>query len=216
MAMSGRSERTIRSSACKCCSHPDRARLELLRVSGVSLDALAREFGVSRDSVFRHFRAHVSERRRAELLAGPARVHDLANAAAAESKSLLEYLGITRGVLFNQFLAAAEAGDRNGVANIASRLLDSLRELGRLTGELRTLSGITVNHTNTVNLFAAPEFTALSQGLLDLARRHPEVRADIVALLRGLEASPAPPNGSRYGALIEADAIEEMAVADAE
>ena len=102
MARNGRSERNIRSASCLCCGHPERTRLELLRVSGVSLDALAREFKISRDSVFRHFKNHVSERRRAELLAGPARVHDLANAAAAESKSLLDYLGITRGVLFNR------------------------------------------------------------------------------------------------------------------
>jgi hypothetical protein len=184
--------------------------------SAAYLDALAREFGVSRDSVFRHFRAHVSDRRRAELLAGPARVHDLANAAAAESKSLLEYLGITRGVLFNQFLAAAEAGDRNGVANIASRLLDSLRELGRLTGELRTLSGISITNNSVVNVIAAPEFLALQEGLLNIARAIPESRAPIVELLRGIVETPAPkPNGSAYP-LIERELAGEMEVAGAE
>jgi len=83
----------------------------------------------------------VSDRRRAELTAGPARVEQLANAAADESRGLLDYLGITRTVLFNCFLNAAEAGDRNGVANVAGRLLESLRELARLTGELREVSG---------------------------------------------------------------------------
>lgn len=180
----------------------------MLRVSGIGLDTLARQFDVSRDSVWRHFRNHVSPQRRAELTAGPAQVESLSLAAAAESKSLLDYLGITRAVLFNQFLAAAEAGDRAGVANVAGRLLESLRELGKLTGELRQVSGITVNN-NTLNLIASPEFAALSDGLLKIARAHPGARADIVALLRGLEVEPIlpKPNGSRPPAgLIEAEA----------
>jgi hypothetical protein len=118
-----RSDRTIRSSTCKCCSHPDCSRIESLRVLGVSFEALAKEFAISKDSVFRHFKSHVSERRKAELLADPAKIHDLANAAAKESKSLLEYLSITRGVLFNRFLSAAECGDTNGVVSTATQLL---------------------------------------------------------------------------------------------
>jgi hypothetical protein len=143
----------------------------------------------------------VSDKRKAELLAGPARVEQLANAAADESRSLLEQMQIVRSVLLNQFLTAAEAGDRAGVANVAGRLLESLRELGRLTGELREVSGITVHH-NVLNFFASPEFTALQEGLLRVARVHPEARGDIVALLRSLDAEPgAPalkPNGAEH------------------
>jgi AcrR family transcriptional regulator len=193
--------RAIRPGACAICAHKERARIELLRVGGVSLKALARQFDVSKDSVWRHFRTHVSDRRKAELLAGPARVEQLANSAADESRSLLEQLQIVRSVLLNQFLNAAEAGDRAGVTNVAGRLLESLRELGRLTGELREVSGITVNH-NVLNLFASPEFTALQDGLLRVARVHPEARGDIVALLRSLDAEPeAPalkPNGAEH------------------
>jgi hypothetical protein len=149
-------ERHLRVRQCKVCNHPERARIEMLRVGGAGLDALAKEFRASKDSLFRHFKNHFSDRRRAELMAGPARVEGLANAAAAESKGLLEYLGITRSVLFSQFLACAEAGDRAGVSLIAGRLLESLRELGRLTGELRQLSGITVN--NTLNIVSSPGF----------------------------------------------------------
>jgi hypothetical protein len=132
----------------------------------------------------------LSAKRRAELVAGPAAVEQLANAAAAESKSLLDYLAIARSVLFSQFLNAAEAGDRAGVVNVAGRLLESLREIGRLTGELRQVSGISITN-NTLNLIGSPEFAALSEGLLTIARAHPEARADIVALLRGLDEAPA-------------------------
>jgi hypothetical protein len=181
----------------------------MLRAGGVPLRVLSAQFDVTKDPVHRHFTNHVSAQRRAELTAGPAKVEQLANAAADESKSLLDYLGIAWAVLFNQFLNAAEAGDRTGVANVAGRLLESLREIGRLTGELRLVSGITVNN-NTINMIGSPEFAALSEGLLNVARAHPEARADIVALLRSLDSGPALPkrNGAmRAGVLIEAEAV---------
>ena len=201
--------RPVRISQCGVCSHKDRARIEMLRVGGVPLRVLSKQFSVSKDSVWRHFEKHVSPQRRAELTAGPAKVEQLANAAADESKSLLDYLGIARAVLFNQFLNAAEAGDRAGVANVAGRLLESLREIGRLTGEMREISGISITN-NTLNIVGSPEFQALSEGLLAIARTHPSARADIVALLRGLDARPAlpKPNGAmRAGALLEAEAL---------
>jgi hypothetical protein len=181
----------------------------LLRVSGVSFEALAKEFAISKDSIFRHFKSHVSERRKAELLAGPAKIHDLANAAAAESKSLLEYLSITRGILFNRFLFAAECGDTNGVVSTATQLLAALRELGKLSGELRNLSGINITQNNI--LVASPEFERLSTGLLALAQRHPAARQDVVDLLRALEG-PGPSSPYSVSPMIEGDAIiEELA-----
>jgi hypothetical protein len=176
---------------CSACYHPERARIEALRVNGVSLRVLSDKFGISKDSVSRHFKTHVSGARRAELLAGPARVEQLANAAADESQALVDYLSITRSVLFNQFLSAAEAGDRGGVAFIAGKLLDALREHGKLTGELRQLSGLTIN--NTLNFVSSPSFLELQSGLLKIARAHPEARAEIVRLLRSLEAGPDAP-----------------------
>jgi AraC-like DNA-binding protein len=195
----GRVQRETRPGKCQACAHPDRAHLELLKAGGASLDSLAAKFGISRDSVHRHFKNHVSEARKKELLAGPIRVADLANAAAEESRNLLDYLSITRGVLFNQFLACAEAGDRHGVAHVGTQLLSSLRELGKLTGELRNLSGITINQ-NTLNVFADPDFLALQDGLVLLARKHPAIREDILQLLQGVSPAPTPdrPNGSVY------------------
>ncbi len=207
--MDGRKQRPTRPAQCGLCTHGERARIEALRVGGVSLRVLSTQFDISKDIIHRHFQSHVSDRRRAELTAGPARVEQLANAAADESRGLLDYLGITRTVLFNQFLNAAEAGDRNCVASVAGRLLESLRELARLTGELREVSGITVNN-NTINMFSSPEFAALSQGLLNIARAHPDARADIVSLLRQLNSEPAipKPNGAHPPMLIEADPLE--------
>ena len=182
--------RSIKPGLCNVCRHPERARIEAMVCGGAAQLIVGKQFGLTKDTMSRHFKNHVTPQRRAELVAGPAKVQDLVNAAADESKGLLEYFQITRSVLFNQFLAAAEAGDRQGVSLIATRLLAALDRLGRLTGELREVSGITVNN-NIVNLFASPEFLALQRGLLDLARKHPGARGDIVQLLRGLDAKPA-------------------------
>jgi hypothetical protein len=182
-------------------------------VGGVSLRVLSAQFGISKDIIHRHFQSHVSDRRRAELTAGPAKVEQLANAAADESRGLLDYLGITRTVLFNTFLNAAEAGDRNGVAAVAGRLLESLRELARLTGELREVSGITVNN-NTINFVSGPQFSALSQGLLNIARAHPEAKASIIDLLRNLDSRPdmpRPNGGHPPMMLIEGEALHASA-----
>jgi hypothetical protein len=196
---------------CKVCRLPagERARLEMLSVGGASASSLAKQFGLSHDGVSRHLRnGHLSDRRRAELVAGPARLNDLVNAAAKESKSLLEYLSIVRSVTFNQFLACAEAGDAAGVANVGSRLIDSLKELGKLTGELRQLSGITINQ-NTLNVIADPAYPDLEAGLLEIVRKFPAARDDVLALLARLEAqtSPPGPNGSSFP-MIECEAVD--------
>jgi hypothetical protein len=212
--MVARKPRSIRNGRCTICTMPadDQARLERLFCGGASKESLAREFSVSRFAVMRHVRNHLTQKRKAELMAGPIRVHDLANAAAKESKSLLEFLAITRSVLFSQFLSAAESNDRNGVAAIAPRLLDSLRELGRLTGELRSLAGISITN-NVLNVHADPSYPELESGLLRLIERHPQTRQDVLELLATLEANAAPPpNGAAvFPALIEGDVLEVAA-----
>ena len=90
----------------------------------------------------------------------------------------------------NSFLSAAEAADRPGLAIISGRLLEALRELGKLTGELREVAGINVTN-NTLNLIASPQFLSLQTGLLDVCRKHPSARSDIIGLLRSLDATAA-------------------------
>jgi hypothetical protein len=194
------------ATACKVCRSEHRARIEMLRVGGASLRSLSERFGLHRDAIWRHCQLHVTPERRASLLAGPAKVEQLANKAADESTSLLDHLRIVRSVLLNQFLNAAEAGDRTGTALLSGRLLESLREVARLTGELREVAGISVTN-NVVNLFASPEFTALQEGLLKVARAHPAARADIIALLRGLGARSGAPQLSGAPPLIEGEAL---------
>jgi hypothetical protein len=199
-----RSARPLRRTTCRCCRLPPdvRARLEMLRLSGVSWHSLSREFStkeapISNKAIQRHFDSgHVSDKRKFELLAGPARVNELAEKAAAESRSLVDYLSIARGVLFNQFLAAAEASDRHGVAFVGSRLLDALRDLARLTGQLRELGGISIVNNN-LTVISSPVWTDLADEMIGVCRQFPEARAAILEAMRRVEAknSPSVPDG---------------------
>jgi hypothetical protein len=201
--------RATRNAQCTICSMPSdqQAVLERLFVGGASKESLSRRFNVSRFAVIRHTRNHLTDSRKSELMMGPIKVAELVNKAADESKSLLEYLGVMRSVLFSQFMAAAEAGDRHGVASVSQQLLASLRELGRITGEIRAMStGISIVN-NTLNVSAAAEFPVLEEGLRKVIQRHPDARDDILELMTVLEAASTPgQSGSR--ALIECEAID--------
>jgi hypothetical protein len=168
--------------------------IEIARVAGTPFRTIAARFDVSKDAIVRHFQSHVTEKRRAELMAGPATIDDLVRAAAKESKSVLDYLGIMRGILFRQFLTAAENADRKGVIDTSSPLLDAPRAVARLTGELRQLSGVTINQ-NTINFAASPKFAELSAGLLEISREFPDARPAIISLLRRLDDEPESPVG---------------------
>jgi hypothetical protein len=101
----------LQSSRCQCCRHPERWRLELLRAGGSSLDSLASKFGLHRDAIDWHYRNHVSDELKANYLAGPAQLAELAEKPATEGDSVLDHLRMVRTVLTAQLAAMTEAGD---------------------------------------------------------------------------------------------------------
>ncbi len=178
------------SSRCNICRHQDRILIEMARLSGASLDAIAGRFSVKRDSVWRHMENHVSLDRRAQLIADVP-LTELASKAAAEGLSLLEYLSIVRSTVMTQMLSAASVNDRNATANLAGRAVDVLRETGRLTGELlesaRVVNNININQNSAV-LFGSPAFSALETMLLRRLAPFPEALRAVVEGLLELQA----------------------------
>jgi hypothetical protein len=110
----------------------------------------------------------------------------MAELAAAENLALVDYLRILRSTLLAMFSATSEAGDAHATAALSGRLLDVLREIGKITGEITRASSIVVNN-NVAVLISSPFFTDLEASLVKLAARHPQARADIVGILRDLE-----------------------------
>ena len=174
-----------RSTTCTICKHPERHRIEMLRIGGASLDAVAEKFGVGRDAIHRHVANHIEPEMRANYLAGPIALHQLAQRAADEGVSLLDYLSIVRSTLIRMFDVAASVGDRNGVAVISGRLLETLREIGKFTGELRDVSNITVN--NNLLVLQSPLFAEAQIAIIGALKDFPDARTAVIRELRALE-----------------------------
>ena len=183
--------RKITRARCLICSHPERARIELARVSGVSLRDIAKTFRVSLDSVWRHMTNHVTDAERAIYLCD-VDLKGLAERANSEALSLIDYLAIVRSTLLQQMQLAARCNDRSGTAALAGRLNETLKLLASLTGELLRLNPHTVNHNVTV-FMSSPLYIELEQMLIATLSDHPDALAKVVDGLRQLEdRAPVP------------------------
>src|SRR5438045_483151 len=156
------------SARCTVCQREDRWRIELLRAGGASLDSLATKFGVSRDAIHRRWAHHVSDEARASYLVGPADLARLAEKAAAEGDSVLDYLKLCRTALTGQLSVMTEAGDSRGAAFVASALTRTLEVIAKVTGELGTLAGnLTINNTsNNIAIINHPQFASVQASML--------------------------------------------------
>ena len=189
---------------CSICRHPERERIELLRTAGATFEALSAQFGLATTILHRHWHDHVSAERKLHFLVGKTTIQQMRERAIEENLSLLDYLAIVRSTLVGQLMAQAEAGTAFGVATVAGRLMDTLKEIGRITGEIGRADPSSVTVVNNV-LMNGPGFADLHLGLLTIARAHPAAGKDIIALLRKLE--PAAPQGPAP-LLLEREAID--------
>jgi hypothetical protein len=174
---------------CKLCAHPERARIEMVRLAGVGLDAIAAQFDISRDSIWRHMKDHVTEADKAAYLVDIP-VQEMVARAADEGVSLIDFFKIVRGTLMKQFQLAAAVNDRKAVASLAGKLNETLDMIGRITGEmLRLAPGSVINNTSV--FINSPMFTDLQQMLVRQLRGHPEALSRVVEGLQELEAMAA-------------------------
>jgi hypothetical protein len=181
----------VTAPRCVVCAHPERARIEFGKVSGASLDSLALQFNVSRDAIWRHCNKHLTDATRADYLAAVP-MKDLAEKAAAEGVSVLEYFSIIRGVLMAQFQLAHSINDRVAVSTLAGRLNEVLRSIGSISGELGGMAAHSINITNNVNVLNSPVYASLQANLLTALAPYPEARAAVVMALRQIDQQNAP------------------------
>jgi hypothetical protein len=192
---------------CQVCVHPERIRIEALHVGGVTLDALQAEFGVQRDAIHRHCKLHVSRIAKVNYLAGPVQIATLAQAAARENKSILEYLAVIRSILMNQLVKCAEGGKALTAGQVSGYLTTVLHTMGKITGEISGLASATFTINNSVQILNSQPFIDLQAGLLEVCQRHPEARGDIVELFRRLDAKHSASAAPGSMKLIEAEPI---------
>jgi hypothetical protein len=172
---------------CQVCRHPEKWRLELLRAGGASLDSLAEKFGLERDAIHRHWHNHVTPEMKASYLCGPSQLAELAEKAAAEGDSVIDYLRMIRTVLSGQLAAMTEAGDGRGAAYVAGRLTATLETMARITGEIGALARSTININGNVAIVNSPEFARVQAIMLRALAPFPDARGAVVTALRSLE-----------------------------
>lgn len=180
------------SQRCQVCRHEERWRIELLRAGGASLDSLAQKFSVDRDAIWRHWQNHVTDEAKATYLVGPADMATLAEKAAAEGDSVLDYLRMCRSTLVAQLAAMNEAGDARGAGYITGQLVKVLETIARVTGEIGDLArSVTINNTN-VAVVNHPQFASVQATMLRALAPFPDARTAVVAALRHLDSGSAP------------------------
>lgn len=145
---------------CSVCKHPERHRIEVLRLGGIPVDRIIETYStLRRDAVYRHMANHVSNETKAAIVADIP-LSDLAKRAADEGRSLIDYFAITRSTVMQSMQMAASVNDYTGTAALAKRAVEVNKEIGRLTGEM--LNSAPVQHvTNNTVFMASPAFMQL-------------------------------------------------------
>jgi hypothetical protein len=174
------------SGGCKVCAHIERTRIELLLAGGAGQKAVGRKYGLTKDSVHRHWKNHVSEERRVALIMGPMQRQALAAQVAEESESVLDHHQAVRAGLYRLYDAAVTAGDRTGGAMLGGRLTEVNNAIARLCGQLASSPLI---QNNTVNFYLSPEFASFQADLVRALGPFPEARAAVLAEFERLEAA---------------------------
>jgi hypothetical protein len=165
---------------CTVCRHPEKFRIELLLASGASIEALARKFGLSGDAIGRHWRNHVDDQAKVGHLAGVANLEKLAEKAAEQGSSVLDYLAIARNAILTQLGVVQLAGDARTVGYLAIALARISEIEGKITGEIVTAAG-TVNVTANVQMVAShPDFLKMQAAMFKVLQAHPRAREDMV------------------------------------
>jgi hypothetical protein len=172
-------------SKCSICKHPNRARIELLLARGASRRHLAQRFNCSADAVWRHWHnGHVSEHVKSQLAIQVLKPGvTLEKLIQDENTGLLENLQRIRSVLYCQFDQAAEVGDRQAVALLATRLHENLRLAATSTGELQKHAP-----TSVTNILLSSSYLDLRSGLLQALRSFPDAARAIADVFRRTEA----------------------------
>lgn len=160
----------------------------MLLAGGASHRSIAKKFGLSHWSVGRHWANHVSEERRVALIMGPVQRQALASRVAEESTSVLDHHRAVRSGLYTRFDAAIEAGDNTAVALLAGRLTEINNSIAKLTGQI--IASPLIANTVINNFRESNDFVRLRTELLQLGKAHPQIRADLVAMLRRLATEP--------------------------
>jgi hypothetical protein len=151
---------------CTVCDHPERHSIDKAFVSGAPYRSVAKRFGLSESSVYRHKTEHLPayllKAREAEEM--------------AQAEDLLEQVRTLQTHALGILERAEKAGDLRTALAAISQARGNLELLGKLAGEL--------DERPVLNLNISPEWLELRAVIVGALEPHPAAHT---AVLRALE-----------------------------
>ncbi len=172
---------------CTVCAHPKRHLIDLGIVLGVGSVTLAQRFGLSKHSILRHSRAHLTAAQRAALAsaAHPSEI-DLAALRTSESEGLLGSLVAQRARLLSIVEMCLEGRNAHGAVSAENAIGSNLSTTAKILGQL-----VTHHEVRHTSVLLQPDYLRLRGALLAALRPHPAALRDVSAALHALETDAA-------------------------
>lgn len=188
---------------CLVCVHEHRAEIELGLGRRVGLKTLAAKFGMSKASLSRHAKNHMSPQMKAAMKAtGKPTEIDLDALRKSESEGLLGTAVSLRARLYRQLDAAEELGDLRAAASIDGRIHDNLAFVAKLLGEIST------HHQTTITqLTISSEYLSLRAALVRALLPFPAARKAVSEVIRQIEGVSPHITGAIQAPLIEQETL---------
>jgi hypothetical protein len=170
---------------CRVCVHGSRHLIELGLVHRVPVRALARRFDLSKDSIFRHRRLHMSPQLIAAIAAAahPSDV-DIEQLQRSESEGLIGSLVAQRARLQVLSEMAFEQGELHAATSVERAITSSLELTSKLLGML-------VSRTEVRSILVSSDYLKLRQTIISALRPFPEASRAVGAALAELELEAA-------------------------
>lgn len=160
----------VAMNRCKVCSHPRRREIELALSSGQSYRDVARQHGLTKDSLHRHVRGGHTGALLAE--AREKRVQE----RVREAVDILDELLQLRARAMQMLTHAEEERDARAWAAVSREVRECLELQAELLGQLRRGAQVGV-------LVASPAWQRLAAAIVEALAPYPEARSAVVRVL---------------------------------
>lgn len=162
---------STRRTTCRVCAHIARETIDAQLAEGRSPYSIADEYGLKKDSVYRHKANHWTK-----ALVGIA-----GKAREAKQASLLARIEAEMGKVERVAKAGEASGNARMVLDSVAQMRGLLELLGKASGELRDSPQV------AVNLIASPDWVRLRAAIFEVLAEYPDARAALSTRLLQLE-----------------------------
>ena len=185
MAKGPTTTRGLRFGACRIRCYRKRAQIDVAIAEHRATKGMAARFGISRDSIYRHRRRHLTSAMLAKLASGSAyTVENLTELKSRESERLLSNAVEIRRRLYENAEAAERAGDHKAATSSYAVILKSLELMGKLLDQFKGHERTTVNQ-----LIISPDYLRLRAALIGVLAPYPELTCRRHSAARSRRAS---------------------------